>query len=46
MESNSDTEFIKNLYANFNISFVKAKRLINSDAQGRGEINEVVITNY
>ncbi len=46
MESNSDTEFIKNLYKNFNISFVRAKRLINSDAQGRGEINEVVITNY
>ena len=46
MESNSDTEFIKNLYKNFNISFVRAKRLINSDAQGRGKINEVVITNY
>ena len=46
MESNSDTKFIKNLYANFNISFVRAKRLINSDAQGRGEINEIVITNY
>lgn len=46
MESNSDTEFIKNLYKNFNISFVRAKRLINSDAQGRGEINEAVITNY
>lgn len=44
--SNSDSEFIKNLYKNFNISFVRAKRLINSDAQGRGEINEVVITNY
>ena len=46
MESNSDTEFIKNLYKNFKISFVRAKRLINSNAQGRGEINEVVITNY
>ena len=46
MLSNSDTEFIKELYKDYNINFVKAKRLINSDANGRGKINEVVITNY
>jgi len=46
MESNSDTKFIKKLYKEFNIHFVKAKRLINSNASGRGEINEIVITNY
>lgn len=46
MESNSDTKFIKDLYKHFKIHIVKARRLINSKASGRGEINEVVITNY
>jgi DNA adenine methylase len=46
MESNSDTAFIKELYADFTIHTVRARRLINSNAKGRGEINEVVITNY
>ena len=46
MESNSDTKFVKDLYKGFNISFVQAKRLINSNAEGRGAISEVVIRNY
>ena len=46
MLSNSDTEFIKSLYEEFNIHIVKANRMINSDATKRGEINELVITNY
>lgn len=46
MASNSDTKFIKELYKDFNIKFVKARRLINSKANGRGKINEIVITNY
>lgn len=46
MLSNSDTEFIKNLYKEYNINFVKATRMINADATKRGAINEVVITNY
>jgi DNA adenine methylase len=46
MESNSDTEFIKGLYEKFNIHIVRAKRMINSDKNGRKEINELVITNY
>lgn len=46
MLSNSDTKFIKNLYKDFKIHFVKAKRLINSDASKRGEIKEIVVTNY
>ena len=46
MLSNSDTDFIKNLYAKYNINFVKATRMINCDATKRGEINEVVVTNY
>ena len=39
-------DFIKDLYANYNITTVKAKRLINSDASKRGAIEEVLIRNY
>ena len=46
MLSNSDSDFIKNLYKSYNVNFVKATRMINCDAGGRGKINEVVITNY
>ena len=46
MLSNSDTEFIKELYPNYDISIVKARRLINSQANGRGEINKIVVRNY
>ena len=46
MLSNSATDFIKNLYADYRITIVKAKRAINSDASKRGEIEEVLITNY
>ena len=46
MLSNSDTDFIKDLYKAHNVSFVKATRMINSDASKRGKINEVVVTNY
>ena len=44
--SNSDTSFIKNLYKEYNISFVRANRAINSKANSRGKISEVVIRNY
>ncbi|MBQ2997751.1 MAG: DNA adenine methylase [Oscillospiraceae bacterium] len=46
MLSNSATDFIKDLYKEYNIYIVKAKRAINSDATKRGEIEEVLITNY
>ena len=46
MLSNSDSDFIKNLYEGYKINFVQATRMINCDANGRGKINEVVITNY
>ncbi|MBU1976457.1 MAG: Dam family site-specific DNA-(adenine-N6)-methyltransferase, partial [Nanoarchaeota archaeon] len=46
MLSNSDTKFIKELYPKHDLSLVKAKRLINAQASGRGEINEVVVRNY
>lgn len=45
MLSNSDKDFVKNLYTDFKINIVKARRMINSKAEGRGEINELVITN-
>ncbi|MBU1202102.1 MAG: DNA adenine methylase [Nanoarchaeota archaeon] len=46
MLSNSDTKLINDLYKNYKIKIVKATRMINSKVEGRGEINEVVITNY
>lgn len=46
MLSNSDTEFIRRLYKNYNVNTVQAKRLINCDASHRGKINEIVVTNY
>ena len=45
MLSNSNTDFIKNLYADYNIEVVQAKRTINRNGSGRqGE--ELIITNY
>ena len=46
MLSNSSTEFIKELYKDYDISIVQAKRAINSDATKRGAIEEVLIRNY
>lgn len=46
MLSNSDTEFIKDLYKDYNIHFVKANRMINCNGNDRGKIKEVVVTNY
>lgn len=46
MLSNSATDFIKSLYEDYNITIVKAKRAINSDATKRGAVEEVLITNY
>jgi len=46
MLSNSDTKFIRELYKDYNIHIVKAKRMINCNGSGRGEINELVVLNY
>lgn len=46
MLSNSATEFIKELYVDYEITIVKAKRAINADATKRGAIEEVLIRNY
>ena len=43
--SNSDCEFIRDLYKEYEIIEIKAKRSINCNANGRGEISEVLITN-
>ena len=44
--SNSATAFIKELYKDYFISLVEAKRAINSDATRRGATPEVFIRNY
>jgi DNA adenine methylase len=44
--SNSDTEFIRNLYRAYEIIPVQAKRAINSDSSGRGFVGEVLVRNY
>jgi DNA adenine methylase len=44
--SNSDTEFIRDLYKAYEIIPVQAKRAINSDSSGRGFVGEVLVKNY
>ncbi len=46
MLSNHNTEYINELYSGFNIRVVEARRMINSDPSGRGNVAEVIITNY
>jgi DNA adenine methylase len=41
-----DDNFFDDLYKDFNIERVPARRMINSDAGSRGAINEIVVTNY
>jgi DNA adenine methylase len=44
--SNSSTDFIRKQYKKYNIKTIQARRIINSVATKRGEIDEVVIWNY
>ncbi|CCV63607.1 Site-specific DNA methylase [Alteracholeplasma palmae J233] len=46
MLSNHYTDFIKDLYKDYRITVVPAKRLVNSKSSGRGDVLEVLITNY
>lgn len=46
MLSNHNTQFIRELYAGFNIQVINARRNINSKGNGRGTVEEVLITNY
>ena len=43
MLSNSDTQFIKELYKDYKIDFVEMNRFINSKSSGRGKIKEVIV---
>ncbi len=43
--SNSDTQFIKNLYSKFHIEEMQANRFINSKSSGRGKISEILVRN-
>jgi len=48
MLSNSDTKdgFFDNLYRDFKISSVMARRSVNSDGSKRGKIGEIIVTSY
>lgn len=44
--SNSNTKFINELYKNYQIDEVDARRNVNSNASKRGKIKEVLVRNY
>lgn len=46
MLSNSNSPFIKELYKDFNIHIIQAKRTINCKGDKRNAIDEIVVTNY
>ncbi|MHA3839351.1 Dam family site-specific DNA-(adenine-N6)-methyltransferase [Mycoplasma sp. HF14] len=46
MLSNHNTPLIRELYKDYNIKVIHAKRMINSKGTGRGVVEEVIITNY
>ena len=46
MLSNHNTKYINELYKGFEINVVMAKRMINSNASGRGDVEEVIIRNF
>ena len=43
---NKEDNFFEDIYKGFNINEIYAKRMINANAKGRGEISELLITNY
>jgi DNA adenine methylase len=46
MLSNSDTPAVREMYAGFRVDLVLASRSINSRADKRGKVGEVVVRNY
>ena len=44
--SNGEDEFFDEIYSDFNIKRVSATRMINSKAEDRGKINELLISNF
>jgi DNA adenine methylase len=46
MLSNSDVSWVRKRYKKYRIDSVQAKRSINSNANGRGPVGEVIVRNY
>ena len=46
MLSNHNTSLVNELYKDFNIHVIEAKRNINANGKKRGKVEEVIITNY
>ena len=46
MLSNHNTSLVNELYKDYNIHVIEAKRNINSNGKKRGKVEEVIITNY
>ena len=46
MLSNHNTILVKEMYSDFNIHVIEAKRNINANGKKRGKVEEVIITNY
>ncbi len=46
MLSNHNTFLVRELYKDFNIHVIEAKRNINANGKKRGKVEEVIITNY
>ena len=49
MLSNACTDFIEEIYgdnSDFTIEYVSAKRMINSQSDGRGPVTEVLVRNW
>ena len=44
--SNSATDFIMDLYKDYKIKIIKAKRAINSKPDRRGDVDELLVMNY
>lgn len=46
MLSNHNTKLINELYKDYNINVIEAKRNINANGKKRGKVEEVIITNF
>jgi len=46
MLSNHNTSLVRDLYKDYNIHIIEAKRNINANGKKRGKVEEVIITNY
>ena len=46
MLSNSDTVYTRDLHKSFRVHTVQAKRSVNTNAKHRGNVDELLVTNY